>query len=78
MTSSYHYTYNSFGFNTSIEIHWSCNKTYDLHVICGESDSSFPNHHPDPAVKENMVMLQNAVKNLGADVGIAHQMVNIP
>lgn len=43
----------------------------DLHVICGESDSNFPNHHPDPAVKENMVMLQNAVKELKADVGIA-------
>lgn len=43
----------------------------DLHVICGESDSSFPNHHPDPAVKENMLMLQEAVKELHADVGIA-------
>lgn len=43
----------------------------DLHIICGESDSNFPNHHPDPAVKENMQMLQEEVIKLKADVGIA-------
>ena len=43
----------------------------DLHMICDENDATFPNHHPDPCVAENMVMLQDTVKRLGADVGIA-------
>ena len=34
------------------------------------SDGSFPNHHPDPAVKENMQMLAAAVKQNNADFGI--------
>lgn len=43
----------------------------DLHMICDKSDATFPNHHPDPAVAENLVMLQEEVKRLQADVGIA-------
>ncbi|MGM9834379.1 MAG: phosphomannomutase/phosphoglucomutase [Bacilli bacterium] len=43
----------------------------DLHMICDKSDANFPNHHPDPAVAENLVMLQEEVKRIGADVGIA-------
>ena len=39
--------------------------------ICDESDGTFPNHHPDPAVEENMEMLKNAVKENKADLGIA-------
>jgi phosphomannomutase / phosphoglucomutase len=35
------------------------------------SDGTFPNHHPDPAVPDNMVMLQNKVKEVKADIGIA-------
>ncbi len=44
----------------------------DATFICSESDGSFPNHHPDPAVKENMQMLIEAVKTQQADVGIAY------
>ena len=36
------------------------------------SDGSFPNHHPDPAVPENMVQLQRAVKENKADFGVAY------
>lgn len=36
-----------------------------------ESDGSFPNHHPDPTVPENLVDLQVAVRLHGAELGIA-------
>jgi len=36
-----------------------------------ESDGSFPNHHPDPTVVENLVDLQEAVRRTGAQLGIA-------
>ena len=39
--------------------------------ICDESDGSFPNHHPDPAVEENMAMLKEKVLETNADIGIA-------
>ncbi len=44
----------------------------DVTYICDKSDGSFPNHHPDPAVEENMAMLKEKVKDVGADVGIAY------
>ena len=43
----------------------------DLIVLYGESDAHFPNHHPDPAVEENLTVLKDAVVTLKADVGIA-------
>ncbi len=36
-----------------------------------EIDGSFPNHHPDPSVPENLVDLIAAVKASDADIGIA-------
>jgi len=45
------------------------NIEYDL-LYC-ESDSDFPNHTPDPAVRQNMVDLGKRVKKLGYDVGLA-------
>lgn len=36
-----------------------------------DADGSFPNHHPDPTVEENLVDLIAAVKREKADVGIA-------
>jgi phosphomannomutase / phosphoglucomutase len=36
-----------------------------------ESDGSFPNHHPDPTVPENLRDLQMAVRRTGAELGIA-------
>jgi phosphomannomutase/phosphoglucomutase len=36
-----------------------------------DMDGNFPNHHPDPTVVSNLKHLQGAVKNTGADLGIA-------
>lgn len=35
-------------------------------------DGNFPNHHPDPSVKENMKQLQEKVKKEKADFGVAY------
>lgn len=40
--------------------------------ICDASDGSFPNHHPDPAVEENMQMLKEKVLETHADIGLAY------
>jgi phosphomannomutase/phosphoglucomutase len=39
--------------------------------LFAESDGTFPNHHPDPTVLENLVDLQAAVRSSGAELGIA-------
>jgi phosphomannomutase/phosphoglucomutase len=39
-------------------------------IFC-ESDGTFPNHHPDPTVPENLVDLQREVRRTGAELGIA-------
>ena len=36
-----------------------------------DSDATFPNHHPDPAVEENLKVLKQKVVELRADVGLA-------
>jgi phosphomannomutase/phosphoglucomutase len=36
-----------------------------------ESDGTFPNHHPDPTVLENLRDLQAAVRRTGVELGIA-------
>jgi phosphomannomutase/phosphoglucomutase len=36
-----------------------------------ESDGTFPNHHPDPVVDKNLVDIIAAVKEHGADLGVA-------
>ncbi len=43
----------------------------DALYICDENDGTFPNHHPDPAVEENMTMLKEKVLETKADLGIA-------
>ncbi|NKB44811.1 MAG: phosphomannomutase [Alphaproteobacteria bacterium] len=40
-------------------------------VINGEIDGTFPNHHPDPTIPENLQQLRDAVAEQGADVGFA-------
>ncbi len=40
--------------------------------ICDENDGSFPNHHPDPAVEENLTLLKQKVQETHADLGIAY------
>src|SRR5256885_600241 len=38
-------------------------------IFC-ESDGTFPNHHPDPTVVENLQDLIRAVRSSGADLGV--------
>jgi phosphomannomutase len=40
-------------------------------LLFEELDGSFPNHHPDPTVAENLVDLRRAVLDEGCDLGIA-------
>ncbi|HET7490021.1 MAG TPA: phosphomannomutase/phosphoglucomutase [Acidimicrobiales bacterium] len=44
---------------------------YDLEVMYGDLDGSFPNHPPDPIQSENLKDLQARVLDSGADVGLA-------
>lgn len=44
----------------------------DAHCMFTKPDGNFPNHHPDPTVPKNLVMMCDKVKELGADVGIAY------
>jgi phosphomannomutase len=43
----------------------------DLVKLYADPDPTFPNHHPDPTVTENLADLQRAVVDSGADLGIA-------
>ena len=40
-------------------------------ILFGESDGTFPNHHPDPTVPDNLEDLIRAVRKEKADLGIA-------
>ena len=42
----------------------------DLTIINEESDGTFPNHHPDPSIEENLQQLKDKVKEINADIGI--------
>ncbi|HEX5614864.1 MAG TPA: phosphomannomutase/phosphoglucomutase [Acidimicrobiia bacterium] len=44
---------------------------FDVTVIYGELDGTFPNHPADPIQLENLKDLQRAVLDAGADVGLA-------
>ena len=43
----------------------------DYTIINGESDGSFPNHHPDPCVEENLKQLKEKVLAEHADIGLS-------
>jgi phosphomannomutase/phosphoglucomutase len=47
------------------------NLGFEVIDICTEPDSSFPNHHPDPTVAENMEDAISALKKNNADLAIA-------
>ncbi|MDQ6959439.1 MAG: phosphomannomutase/phosphoglucomutase, partial [Mariprofundaceae bacterium] len=42
-----------------------------IELFC-EPDGTFPNHHPDPTVEENMRDISHSVVQNGADLGIAY------
>jgi len=43
----------------------------DVHELFCEVDGNFPNHHPDPSQAENLQDLIRAVRETGADIGLA-------
>ena len=47
------------------------NFNIDFEVLFGESDATFPNHHPDPSVESNLEALKKRVVEVKADVGLA-------
>ncbi len=40
--------------------------------LFNKSDGTFPNHHPDPCVYENLTLLKEKVISVGADLGIGY------
>ena len=44
---------------------------FELEILFGELDGTFPNHPADPIQPENLVALQKAVLDSGADIGLA-------
>lgn len=42
----------------------------DATYLFAELDGTFPNHHPDPSIKENMASLIAKVKETNADLGV--------
>ena len=44
---------------------------FDLEILFGELDGTFPNHPADPIQPENLVSLQKRVLDTGADLGLA-------
>ncbi|MDD3392411.1 MAG: phosphomannomutase/phosphoglucomutase [Bacilli bacterium] len=42
----------------------------EYYLLYCDSDGDFPNHHPDPSVKSNMIDLKNKVLELNYDLGI--------
>jgi phosphomannomutase len=44
---------------------------FSLEVLFGELDGTFPNHPADPIQPENLVSLQQRIRETGADVGLA-------
>ncbi|MEM6492689.1 MAG: phosphomannomutase/phosphoglucomutase, partial [Pseudomonadota bacterium] len=41
------------------------------HVLFGDVDGRFPNHHPDPTEEKNLVDIRKAVAERRADLGVA-------
>lgn len=60
------------GNGTASEIVHQVFDMFDLEVeyIFSESDSDFPNHHPDPCEEKNMEALKAKVLEIGADIGL--------
>lgn len=44
----------------------------EVHKLYCTLDGTFPNHHPDPTVADNLIDLQMAVRERGADLGVAY------
>ncbi len=44
----------------------------DIIPLFNDSNPDFPNHHPDPAVEENLEALKHKVLEVNADIGVAY------
>ena len=44
----------------------------DAQGIYVEPDGNFPNHHPDPSVKENLIDIESLLHDSGADIAFAY------
>ena len=44
----------------------------DIEMLYDESDGTFPHHHPDPCVEENLKDLKQKVVSTGADLGLSY------
>jgi phosphomannomutase/phosphoglucomutase len=44
----------------------------DVLELFSDPDGTFPNHHPDPTVEENMFELKRVVRESGAELGIGY------
>lgn len=42
----------------------------DVDILFGDSDPTFPNHHPDPCVEDNLTALKRRVVETHADLGL--------
>jgi phosphomannomutase/phosphoglucomutase len=62
---------NGTGSLVAVELLRALSPKLDVIPIFCESDGTFPNHHPDPVVDENLRDLQVKVREVGADLGIA-------
>lgn len=58
------------GVSTTIARNIFEKQNIDLIVINEKSDGSFPNHHPDPSIEENLKDLKTKVLEVKADIGI--------
>ena len=47
-------------------------KYVDAIPLFNVSDGTFPNHHPDPCVEENLTLLKEKVKETHADIGVGY------
>lgn len=59
------------GVSSLVAIHTLRQLGAEVVPLFAESDGTFPNHHPDPTVLENLVDLQRAVAREKAELGIA-------
>ena len=62
---------NGTGSVVAVELLRAMGPSVEIIPLFCESDGTFPNHHPDPVVDENLVHLQRVVLDEGADLGIA-------
>lgn len=62
---------NGTGSVVAVELLRALGRNVEVVPLFCESDGTFPNHHPDPVVDENLEDLMRAVRENGADLGVA-------